>query len=443
MKRAIDNHLDAWRLSPHRKPLLIRGARQVGKTYSVRNQGRKFEHYLEVNFEEEKAIRAIFGGSLNPETIVEKLSAFYKVPVLPGKTLLFLDEIQACPEAISSLRFFYEKRPDLHIIAAGSLLEFALESLPSLGVGRLSSLFMFPMSFHEFLNSAGDETLARVVLSADFNAPLEPAFHHRLVDRLRTFFIIGGMPEVVQHYILTGDLLKCQNLLDQLLTTFIDDFAKYKKRAPVARLEEVFRAISFQAGQKFKYSKVDPAVAAAVLKDTLELLVKAGLAYKIHHSSAQGIPLGAQLDPKKFKVALFDIGMHQRLLGLDLSNLIVGDDLDAINAGNIAEIFTALEILSYSNPETRNPLFYWHRESKSSNAEVDYILQRGRQIIPLEVKAGTKGQMQSMRRFMSERTSEYGIRISLENFSCFEKIKVLPLYAIYKLFDPQGQALAE
>ncbi|MFZ2656642.1 MAG: AAA family ATPase [Victivallales bacterium] len=437
MKRKIDKYLDDWRISKNRKPLLIRGARQVGKTYSVRELGKKFEHYLEVNFEEEKDIRKIFEGSLNPEMIAEKLSAFYKVPVIPGETLLFLDEIQSCPQAISSLRFFYEKKPELHIIAAGSLLEFALESLPSLGVGRLSSLFMFPMSFHEFLNSVGDDALAKAVLASDFNTPLETAFHNRLIDRLRTFFIIGGMPEVVQNYIRTGELLKCQNILDQLLTTFIDDFAKYKKRAPVARLEEVFRAISFQAGKKFKFSKVNPVVSSAVLKDALELLVKAGLAYKIHHSSAQGIPLGAQIDPKKFKVALFDIGMHQRLLGLDLSNIIVADDLDSINAGNIAEIFTALEILSYSNPETRNQLFYWHRESKSSNAEVDYIIQKGRQIIPLEVKAGTKGQMQSMRQFMSERDSEYGLRISLENFSCFEKIKVLPLYAIYKLFEQE------
>ncbi len=190
------------------------------------------------------------------------------------------------------------------------------------------------MSFHEFLNSTGDEALAKAVSAADFNTPLEAAFHNRLIDRLRTFFIIGGMPEVVQNYIL-------------------------------------------------------------------------------------------------------DVGMHQRLLGLDLSNIIVADDLDSINSGNIAEIFTALEILSYSNPETRNQLFYWHRESKSSNAEVDYILQKGRQIIPLEVKAGTKGQMQSMRQFMAGRDSEYGIRISLENFSCFDKIKVLPLYAIYKLFEQE------
>ncbi len=443
MKRKIDVYLDAWRISENRKPLLVRGARQVGKTYSVRNQGKKFEHYLEVNFEEEKDIRKIFEGSLNPAVIVEKLSAFYKVPVLPGKTLLFLDEIQSCPQAISSLRFFYEKKPEIHIIAAGSLLEFALESLPSLGVGRLASLFMYPMSFHEFLNSTGDEALAKAVSDADFNTPIEAAFHNRLIDRLRTFFIIGGMPEVVQNYIMNGDLLKCQNILDQLLTTFMDDFAKYKKRAPVARLEEVFRSISFQAGQKFKYSKVDPVVSSAVLKDALELLVKAGLAYKIHHSSAQGIPLGAQIDPRKFKVALFDTGMHQRLLGLDLSTIIVADDLNSINAGNIAEIFTALEILSYSNPETRNQLFYWHRESKSSNAEVDYILQKGRQIIPLEVKSGTKGQMQSMRQFMSERDSEYGIRISLENFSYFDKIKVLPLYAIYKLFEQERQSLTE
>jgi predicted AAA+ superfamily ATPase len=433
MKRAIDVALAKWGESEKRKVLLVRGARQVGKTYSIRRFGERFQHFLEVNFEEEKEVKSLFSFSLNPAEIVEKLSAFYSIPIVPGKTLLFFDEIQSCPEAIGSLRFFHEKMADLHVVAAGSLLEFALEEIPSMGVGRITSLFMCPMSFVEFLTALGEHGLIAMLDKAGVANPLDEAFHNRLLNRLTTYLMIGGMPEVVQCYVDSRDLLECQFILDDLIVGFIDDFAKYKHKTSVVRLEEVFRNISLQSGEKFKYSKIDKHTSSGLYKESLNLLVKAGVVHKIHHTSAQGLPLGAQVNEKKFKACLFDIGMHQRLMGLELSELLVARDFKLVNRGGLLEVFAGLELIAYGNPRVKQALYYWHREAKSSNAEVDYIIQRNNQVVPIEVKAGTKGQMQSMHLFLKERELDYGIRVSLENFCQYDHIQVYPAYAISKL----------
>jgi uncharacterized protein len=433
MNRDAFQYLNRWADTPDRRVLLVRGARQVGKTYAVRELGKRFDHFLEINFEKQRQVQAFFRDSLDPTTIARKLSAFFAVPIQAGKTLLFFDEIQACPNAISSLRFFHEEMPELHVVAAGSLLEFALKEIPSMGVGRLSSLFMYPMSLCEFLEALGDKAVMEMAMEADFTHPLDGPFHVRLVDRLREYLLIGGLPEVVKSYARTQDLRAAQTSLDDLIVTIKDDFAKYKDRAPVARLTEVFESLVFQAGSKFKYSALASGSSAAILGDALNLLVSAGIAYKIHHSGARGLPLGAQADPKKFKTVLFDIGVHQRLLGLDLSSFLLARDFKTINRGHVAEAFVAQELFAYGNPSRRPNLHYWHREARSSNAEVDYVIQAGNTTLPVEVKAGTKGQMQSIRLFMAERGLSKGTRVSLENFGTLGDIDILPLYAIRHL----------
>ncbi len=436
MNRDAFRSLSEWADAPDRKVLLIRGARQVGKTYAVRELGRRFDHFLEINFEKQKQVQEFFSDSLDPAPIVRKLSAFFATPIEAGKTLLFFDEIQACPNAISSLRFFYEDMPDLHVVAAGSLLEFALGEIPSMGVGRISSFFMYPMSFSEFMEALGDKAVLEMAMESDFSQPVDEPFHTRLVDRLREYLLLGGLPEVVKTYARTQDIRTAQTRLDDLIVTIKDDFAKYKDRAPVARLTEVFESLVFQAGNKFKYSEIASGSSAAILGDALNLLVSAGIAYKIHHSSARGLPLGAQANPRRFKAVLFDVGIHQRLLGLDLSSFLLARDFKAINRGHVAEAFVAQELLAYANPSRKPALHYWHREARSSNAEVDYVIQAGDTMLPIEVKAGTKGQMQSLRLFMAERGLSKGIRISLENFGTLGDIDILPLYAVRHL--PQG-----
>lgn len=433
MKRRIDRFLLEWKGNRDRRVLLVRGARQVGKTYSVRRLGSAFDHFLEVNFEEEPDVHVFFSRSLNPDGICEKLSAYYKTPIIAGKTLLFLDEIQACPPALSSLRFFHEKMPNLHVVAAGSLLEFALKEIPSHGVGRIQALFMYPMSFYEFVDALGEGRLLDLVAEADADRPLEEPFHRRLVDYARTYQLVGGMPAVVETYAVHRDLNRCMRLLDSLLVTFRDDFAKYKERSPVQRITEVFQSISFQAGCKFKYARVDSHSSAPSVKDALGLLIQAGLAHKVHHTSARGIPLDAQVDSAKFKVLPVDIGIHQRVLGLDMADHLVARDVDVVNKGSLAEVFVGLELIHNGLPYTQPALYYWHRETRGSQAEVDYVIPRGTAIVPVEVKAGATGRMHSMHLFIHERDAPMGIRLSLGNFSRFGRIESMPIYAAWRL----------
>jgi predicted AAA+ superfamily ATPase len=434
MKRTIEKAFLEWKRDSMRKILLLRGARQVGKTYSIRELGKTFNSFVEVNFEENPEIKSFFEKSLNPQEIIEKLVIYFGTAIVPGESLLFFDEIQACPEALKSLRFFYEKIPELHVAAAGSLLELAIADLPSFGVGRIESLFMYPLTFAEFIAATGDQKINDLIAEASPENPLDTIIHEKILAKLKIFQIIGGMPEVVKDYLETKDFNRCQKKLDNLVTSWVDDFAKYKKRSPVLRLQEVFKAIVFQTGSKFKYASIADGRTEAY-KDALELLIKAGLAYKVCHTSARGLPLGAQINEKKFKVLIFDSGIYQRILGLNLSEYITSDLQQLINKGYLAELFTGLELIKSASPYSYPELYYWHREERSSNAEVDFVVQGKSGVVPLEVKSGTKGQMQSLHIFLNERTLANGVRISAENFSRYNKILTIPLYAVSRAYE--------
>ena len=429
MHRTIFHSLQSWAAADS-KVMLLRGGRQVGKTYAVRHLSKSFDSFIEVNFEEEKDVRMLFDGSLDPVGIVRKLANYFGVGIVEGQTLLFLDEIQACPDALRSLRFFHEKMPGLHVIACGSLLEFALESIPSHGVGRITSLFMFPMSFSEFLLAMNEEGLVHEIRGSAVGRPLAPPFHSRLLDHLKTYMVIGGMPEAVQQFAKTESIADCQDVLSDLLRTLRDDFAKYRKRCPASRLTDVLESVVFQAGGKFKYAKACHETRTDSIKSALDLLVMAGLAYRIHHSDARGFPLGAQVNTKRFKTVLFDVGLHQRMLGLDVASMQVTRDFDVVNRGAVAEVFAAQELRATGNPRDPRQIYYWHREARNSNAEVDYVIQHNAKILPVEVKAGGTGRMQSMRMFMKERNIGRGIRTSLENFGTIDGIDIVPLYAL-------------
>jgi len=434
ISRKIDGELLAWMRESHRKPLLIRGARQIGKSWAVRHLAKKFEHFLEINFELDKQARDLFAKSdLSPKKLCQELAAIYEVPIIPGKTLLFLDEIQHSLPAISSLRFFYEKYKELHVIAAGSLLEFALQELPSFGVGRVRSMFMYPMNFSEFLNACGNSLLLQAIQNSNCKNPLPEPVHEKALELLRRFLILGGMPEVVSAYVNKNDLLECQRILDDLIISLRSDFAKYKEKVPTLQISAVFDSVVAQMGKKFVYANVSGGYAHRQLKEGLELLKMAGLVIPVTHSSANGLPLGAEMDAKKQKMLMLDTGIFQRLLGLSLSDLLISDDFSLINKGNIAELFTGLELLKATSCYEQKTLYYWHRESKSSNAEVDFVLQIGLGIVPLEVKSNAKGAMRSLHLFLEEKKSSYGIRTSLENFDELPQVKIVPLYAISQL----------
>ena len=440
IKRNIDKVLLSWQTDRDRKPLLIRGARQVGKSSSVEQLGTHFEHFITVNFEKNKNLQTLFDSDLDVKEICLKLSVQFKTPIVAEKTLLFFDEIQTCPNAIMSLRYFYEDYPELHIIAAGSLLEFALEELPTFGVGRIDSLFMYPFSFQEFMLACGEELLWNEVCKSSPEKHLFPVFHEKCLDLLKKFLIIGGMPSAVSNFIKNNDILQVQRVLDRLILSFQNDFAKYKKKLPALLLREVFEAIVKQAGGKFIYSKAAE-TSQYNIKQAVNMLIMAGLVIPVVSSSANGIPLGAEANHKKTKMLLLDTGIFQRLLNLELSDFLFSNDFEVINKGSIAEQFAGLELIKNSSPYTLENLYFWTREKEKSQAEVDYLIQSNGKVIPVEVKSGKSGKMQSMHLFLAEKPSEYGIRTSLENFTKYDDIRVYPLYAIgnIKADNPKKQ----
>jgi predicted AAA+ superfamily ATPase len=331
------------------------------------------------------------------------------------------------------MRFFYEQYPELHLIAAGSLLEFALAELPSYGVGRVSSLFLYPFSFNEFLRAANADLLRKSIAEASPQQPLPEAIHTKALELYKQFLVLGGMPKVISSYFSGGDLLSSQRVLDGLISAYEDDFTKYKKRASPLLIRMVFRSVVEQNGQKFVYNKALPDANHLQVKDALELLTMAGMIIPVTHSAANGVPLGAEINPKMRKFIVFDSGIFQRILGLKLSDVLLKNDFESINKGALAELNVGLELVKSASCYQRQNLYYWHREAKSSNAEVDYLIQVDTQIVPIEVKAGTKGSMQSLKIFMDLKKSEKGIRVSQENFSTYQNIEVYPLYAIANL----------
>lgn len=434
-KRKIDIELEFWASSKDRKPLLLRGARQVGKTSAVKHLGEKFKYFVEVDFNERHDVHYLFQGSYSPQEICQMLSVLLRIPIVAGETLLFFDEIQAYPPAINRLRYFYEKFPELHLVAAGSLLEFALETLPSYGVGRIRSIFMYPFSFEEFLWATGNEPLALMINASLPDNPMPMPIHEQALRLLRVFMVIGGMPAVVSRYCEDGNLLECQNILSELVLSFRDDFAKYRNRVPSSRIDATFRSIAEQGLGKFVYNRVDTEASTAQVKIALETLILAGLVYPVTHSSANGIPLGAEINEKYRRMILFDTGLLQRILNLEISDILSSDDIQVVNRGAIAETFVGTELVKSASCYSTYPLYCWHREKSGSNAEVDYVVQLGTRIFPIEVKLGSKGSMQSMRLFLEIKGIAKGIRTSLENFSSYEDILVYPLYAIRNIID--------
>ena len=431
--RNIDNELITWSKENDRKTLLLRGARQVGKSSAVRHLGTSFKYYVEVNFDEQEELHTLFEHSLSPLEICEQLSVVFRTPIIAGETLLFFDEIQSCIPAMSKLRYFYEKYPELHLIAAGSLLEFAIEEIPSFGVGRIRSMFMYPFAFDEFLQAMGDEMLIEAYRKASPEKPLPEIIHNQIIHRFKTFLIIGGMPESVAGYVQTRDLLNSQKILNDLIISFKNDFAKYKKKVPALRINEVFESVANQAEGKFKYEHAAIGTSNAQVKQALDLLIMAGLVYPITHTAANGIPLGAEINPKFRKMIFFDTGLFQRVLDLDVAEILVSDDFSTINKGAIAEIFVGIELMKAGSCYDMKQLYYWQKEKKQGNAQIDYVIQKKEQILPIEVKSGTRGAMQSLRIFIEEKKLNLGIRTSLENFGKYENIEVYPMYAISNL----------
>lgn len=431
INRSIDTCFEEWAAESDRKPLLLRGARQIGKTTAVRHLAGKFDSFVEINFEEEEGVMAIFDRDLDVNRILSAIETHKDVKIEPGKTLLFLDEIQLCPRAIASLRYFYEKLPALHVVATGSLLEFAFSDMAEFGVGRIRNLFMHPLSFAEFVSAIGGGVALGHAREASPSSPFFDGGHEKMLERLKTFMIVGGMPAAVRKYIETGSLLEAQRQHRDILVSLRSDFGKYKKRIPASRILSIFQSVLDQTGEKFTFTDSEAGIDYRQAKECTALLEMARLVYRIDATHANGIPLGGDVKKKDCKFLPLDTGLYLTAAGLDLSTWILDPPAKFVNRGRLAEMFVALELAKSGSPLDEKRLFYWHREARNSNAEVDNIVQFRNRVLPIEVKSGRRGSMTSLRLLMAEKKLSFAIRTSEENFGVIDgKVYVIPLYMI-------------
>jgi predicted AAA+ superfamily ATPase len=434
IQRTIQMTLTKWKDNTERKPLLIRGARQIGKTFIVENFAKSFFNSVTINFERNPEFKNIFNVN-DPKHIIEQIGLLVKKRIIPGQTLLFLDEIQECPQAIVALRYFYEEMPQLHIIGAGSLLEFTLsaESI-NIPVGRIQYLYMYPLSFAEFLQAMGFSQLRGHILQPGNLKNVSKAVHDKFIEQLRLYYILGGMPEVVNSYREHHDLNACQMIQRSIVDTYRDDFAKYASEAKFKHLRKIFSSVPAMVGNKFVYANVDPDTKSRELKDALNLLETAGILYKVKRTSGNGLPLESHVADRYFKVIFLDIGLMHAIMGIR-NELILGENLTNIYKGALAEQFVGQELMAYREPYHKDGLYYWTREEKNSNAEIDYLIQKNGQIIPIEVKSGPTGRMKSMMLYKNAYHPELAVKISQAMYNDEKDILELPLYAIEYLIQ--------
>ena len=418
LSRQEIGYLESWSTEAGRKPLVIRGARQVGKSTLVREFARMNGFsLLEINFERNPEYREAF-NSPDPDLILATLKLLTGKAVEEGSALLFLDEIQAAPEALLALRYFYEEKPGLHVVAAGSLLEFTLANAKfSMPVGRVEHMHLGPMQFEDFLEAMGHPQLADFIrdfsLADNCKSTIPGPVHDKLLALLRQYWVVGGLPEAVARYVQSGDFSEVSRVQQSILVTYRDDFNKYSHDSLKGRVGLVFDKLPVMVGRKFKYAQVSRDHRAAELADALEQLCMARIAHKVYHTAANGIPLGAEANHRYFKALYLDVGLMCAALRLNILDL-AKEDLTLVNSGAVAEQFIGQHLL-YSGPYYETPaLYYWVREAKSSAAEIDYLITYGQQVIPVEIKAGTTGSLKSLHQFLKEKKHNFGLRFNAD-----------------------------
>lgn len=402
--------LNEWLQSSGRKPLIIRGARQVGKTWLVRHFAQENRRTLiEINLERRPQLASLFAEN-DPQKILLHINAAFDESIDAHTGLLFLDEIQAAPELFAKLRWFAEEMPELPVIAAGSLLEFVLSSHSmSMPVGRINYMHLEPLSFTEFLQALNPGLFA-YINAFNWQISIPQEIHEQLMTLFKEYIIIGGMPQAVNQWVQSHSLKAVNQIHYDLLATYRDDFAKYRGRIALERLDEVMMAVPLYLGGKFVYSKVNRDVQSASMKQSLDLLTKARICTRVFGTAANGVPLGAEIQDKYMKVILLDVGLCSTVLGLSLDQLYAVREIDLINKDGIAEQVVGQLLRTIAPFYIEPALYYWHRDEKGSNAEIDYVIQHRNQVIPIEVKAGSTGSMKSLHLFMGLKRFPIAVR---------------------------------
>ncbi|MCD6397777.1 MAG: ATP-binding protein [Spirochaetaceae bacterium] len=427
MKRYIYNDLLNWKNNSDRKPLLLQGARQVGKTYIVKEFGEKeYSNFYHFNFEKNPILKTFFTENLDPETIINSLSFYIGKKIEAENTLIFFDEIQESPKAITSLKYFCDEAPEYNIISAGSLLGVSVGKKSSFPVGKVEFLSLYPMSFAEYLIAFGDELLAKELNNRKSSEPLHEALHKKLIDHLKKFLYIGGMPEVLQSFLKNNDIAKVRKIQNRILDSYKRDFSKYAEKEQTVKTSEIWNSIPYQLAKenkKFKYSDVRKNSRSSTFENSIEWLKNAGLIYVVYNISVPKLPLAGYADRSKFKIYMPDTGLLGAMLNLTSDIIIKPTELFTEYNGAFIENFVANELTIAGNKE----LFYW---TSKNDAEVDYVIQHGNMILPLEVKSGLNKNIKSLRSYENKYSPKYIIRTSPRNHTRDNEFVNIPLYAV-------------
>lgn len=436
MERKLYYELKRWKEQSLRLPLIVRGARQVGKSFLIEQLGqREFTNFQVVNFEKRPQLKSCF-QSLDPKEILKELELQTALKLTPGISLLFLDEIQDCPEALKALRYFAEEMPELHVIAAGSLLEFILkEEEFSFPVGRVQMVNLGPLTFSEYLTAFDQQPLVEFLHTVEKGNQISDGVHQRLLALLREFFCVGGMPGVVASFKATGSFLEAQRRQAAILDLYALDFAKYaKKNVDYRHLKKLFERAPDLVGKHFKFSKIDLDCAnpARDYRDALILLQQARLIQQVHFTQGNGLPLRAEKSEKKFKIFLLDVGLLVLRLGWDKIDLSDKESA-SIFRGVVAEQFVAQEIVALHDPFIDRGLYYWENLKPKSEAEIDFLVNLNNKIVPIEVKSGSAARLKSLKQFMSTKEVKTGVCLSERSLKIEDQILFLPLYCVGEL----------
>ncbi|MFH0726710.1 MAG: AAA family ATPase [Pseudomonadota bacterium] len=427
MKRDAYKKLMEWRISPARKPLLLRGARQTGKTYLLKAFGNsEYDTLLYFNFEEDPLLKELFNSRVRPSELIRNLSIYSGRQIRPDKDLLVFDEIQSSNGALKSLKYFNEDMPELHIAAAGSLLGIALSRPGAFPVGKVDFLDLFPMTFFEFLEAIGESQLKEYLSNIREAAPLPEPIHRQLIGHLRTYYVTGGMPEAVDCYSKTQDLLKVRKIQKDILTSYTLDFAKYAAAPDIPKLSMVWDAVPGQLGKenkKFLFSNLKESARLREFENALEWLEKSGLILRSFRAKTAKQPLKAYLEKNIFKLYALDVGLLGAMAKIDPAVMVQGDLIFREFEGALVENYVAQQLKARHEVD----IYYWQ---SGGEAEVDFIFEFADMVLPLEAKAGVNPRSKSLKSFDQKYAPAIMARTTLLNLNKNARLINIPLYAI-------------
>ena len=428
MDRNAIQYMIKWKNSADRKPLVLKGARQVGKTWLMKEFGRNcYNGFVYLNFDEEAELRSIFEKNKDPNRIIELLSMLNGEKIMPEKTLIIFDEVQECPEALNTLKYFKEKANEYHIIAAGSLLGTLLAAPKSYPVGMVNLLDISPLTFDEFLNAV-DPTLYSYYSSIQKGQQIEDIFHNRLLEAYNNYLIIGGMPECVDSWIRYKDPAKVSQIQKELIAVYENDFSKHNGKVNSGRLLMVFHSIVSQLAkpnEKFMYGAVRESGRARDFEEAIEWLVSAGMINRVYNVSKMEHPLSAFDKLDQFKLFVFDTGLLKHMAGIDNSAILLRSDYQF--KGQLTENYVLQQLKGQFETE---PRYY-----SGKNMEIDFVLQNGTEIVPVEVKGGEDKSASSFKRYIAENHPKHALRYSKRGYRTDGSITNIPLYLVRKTSD--------